>query len=315
MAKKKSGGAKKLLSKGKAKKKKAARKTKVTALSKSSSRKKIAGKKVRSAAKKRPTSQPASKETRSAERSTLAGGTFPVPAPAVAELLKGFSIYSTEVEGELITPTGAAIISTVCDNYGAIPEIKVEYVGYGAGSREYKDFPNVLRMMVGETTGETCPSSGILTDKLTLIETNIDDISPQILGYVMDRAFELGALDCWFTPIQMKKNRPATTVSILCQPNDKDTFDDLLYRETSTLGVRIREVERECLSREFVKVETQFGSVDVKIARRGGEIVNAMPEFEQVKKLALENGVSFMTVRVAVWARLNTKERSSGADA
>jgi len=245
----------------------------------------------------------------------MAHGTFPIPPPAVAELLKGYPIYSTDVEGELMTPTGAAIISTVCETYGAIPEMKVEQTGYGAGTREYKDFPNVLRFMLGETASVGVLYDGVQTDKLTLIETNIDDISPQILGYVMDRAFDLGALDCWFTPIHMKKNRPATTVSILCQPSAKDTFADLLYRETSTLGVRIGEVQRECLAREFVNVDTQFGSVDVKVARRGGEIVNAMPEFEQVKKLALQNGVSFVTVRDAVWAKLNTKKRSSGADA
>jgi len=129
----------------------------------------------------------------------------------------------------------------------------------------------------------------------------------------MERAFDLGALDCWFTSIQMKKNRPATVVSILCQPSDKDKLADLLYRETSTLGVRIREIERECLPREFVRVETKYGPVDVKIARRGVDIVNAMPEFDQVKKLALEHKVSFVTVRDAVWAELN-KEKTSAAD-
>ena len=244
----------------------------------------------------------------------MAHGTFPVPPPAVAELLTGFPIYSTDVEGELITPTGAAIISAVCDSYAALPEITVERVSYGAGTREYKDFPNVLRLLLGESAAEKASNSNVLTDRLILLETNIDDISPQILGFVMERAFDLGALDCWFTSIQMKKNRPATVVSILCQPGDKDKLADLLYRETSTLGVRIREIERECLPREFVKVETKYGPVDVKIARRGIDIVNAMPEFDQVKKLALEHKVSFVTVRDAVWAELN-KEKSSGADA
>jgi len=244
----------------------------------------------------------------------MAHGTFPVPPAAVAELLTGFQIYSTDVEGELITPTGAAIISTLCDSYGVIPEIKVERSSYGAGTREYRDFPNVLRLILGDSAAEKSSNSNVLTDRLILLETNIDDISPQILGFVMERAFDLGALDCWFTSIQMKKNRPATVVSILCQPSDKDKLADLLYRETSTLGVRIREIERECLPREFVRVETKYGSVDVKIARRGIDIVNAMPEFEQVKKLALENKVSFVAVRDAVWAELN-KEKSSGADA
>jgi uncharacterized protein (DUF111 family) len=230
----------------------------------------------------------------------------------VAELLTGAPIYSTEIEGELMTPTGAAIISTVCDSYGKIPEITVEQVGYGAGTREYKGFPNVIRIMVGVGASEQ-PST--INEQLLSIETNIDDISPQILGYVMDRAFELGALDCWFTPIQMKKNRPATMVSILCEPGRREALTDLLYRETSTLGVRVREVDRECLPREIVKVSTEFGVVDVKIARRGHEIMNAMPEYEQVKEIARERGVALLVVRDAVLAKLNEKEKSSGAEA
>jgi uncharacterized protein (TIGR00299 family) protein len=243
----------------------------------------------------------------------MAHGTFPVPPPAVAELLTGVPIYSTEIDGELITPTGAAIISALCDSYGPIPQIRVEQTAYGAGTREYKDFPNVLRLIVGETT--EAEETRLFTDRLTLIETNIDDVSPQILGYVMERSFELGALDCWFTSIQMKKNRPATMVSILCRTSEREAFAGLLYRETSTLGVRVREVDRECLPREFVKVRTEFGEVDVKIARRGGDVVNAMPEYEQVKKLALEKNIPFGVVHDAVLAKLNEKERSSSADA
>jgi uncharacterized protein (DUF111 family) len=131
----------------------------------------------------------------------------------------------------------------------------------------------------------------------------------------MERSFELGALDCWFTPIQMKKNRPATMVSILCKSVNKDIFAELLYSETSTIGVRIREVDRECLSREMVSVETRYGTVDVKIARRANEVMNAMPEYDQVKKLAREKGVAFSVVRDAVLAQLDTKEKSSVADA
>ena len=243
----------------------------------------------------------------------MAHGNFPVPPPAVAELLTGIPVYSTEIEGELITPTGAAIISTLCDSYGVLPEMKVEVTSYGAGTREYTDFPNVVRLMLGETANAKV--ANVSTDRLILIETNIDDISPQILGYVMERSFELGALDCWFTPIQMKKNRPATMVSILCKSVNKDIFAELLYSETSTIGVRIREVDRECLSREMVSVETRYGTVDVKIARRANEVMNAMPEYDQVKKLAREKGVAFSVVRDAVLAQLDTKEKSSVADA
>ncbi len=250
----------------------------------------------------------------------MAHGKFPVPPPAVAELLKDFAIYSTEIEGELITPTGAAIISTVCNEFGNIPEMKVEKTAYGAGTREYKDFPNALRLILGKTTDSKKIHSQINTDehgfetknqkpktknrKLIQIETNIDDLSPQILGFVMERAFELGALDCWFTPIQMKKNRPATLVSILCDEEKKEVLIELLYTETSTLGVRIKEVERNCLPRETVKVETQFGEVNVKIAKYNDKIVNAKPEYEQIREIALKSNKSLREVEREILNRL-----------
>jgi pyridinium-3,5-bisthiocarboxylic acid mononucleotide nickel chelatase len=237
----------------------------------------------------------------------MAHGTFPVPPPAVAELLTGIPIYSTEIEGELITPTGAAIISVLCDSYGVISNVTPEKISYGAGSREYKDFPNVLRLILGDGA-ET--DRGKHPEKLTLIETNLDDVSPQVLGFLMERAFDLGALDCWFSPIQMKKNRPATMVSILCKEADRETFSELLYTETSTLGIRIKDVDRECLEREFVKVRTEFGDVDIKVARRSGKIVNAMPEYEQLKKLALDRGVPLNVVKEAALAKFKEAERT-----
>src|SRR5678815_4428625 len=133
----------------------------------------------------------------------MAHGQFPIPPPAVAELLKGVPFYSTEIKGELLTPTGAAIITTVCSEYGPIPEMKTDATGYGAGTREYPDFPNVLRVLLGETEGDTGTD-----ERLWMLETNLDDASPQIIGHVMDRVLESGALDCFFTPVQMKKNRP-----------------------------------------------------------------------------------------------------------
>jgi uncharacterized protein (DUF111 family) len=129
----------------------------------------------------------------------------------------------------------------------------------------------------------------LTTNNLFLLETNIDDLSPQILGFVMERAFELGALDCWFTPIQMKKNRPATMISILCEEEKREVLSELLYTETTTLGIRVREIERNCLSREIVKVETEFGAIDIKIARYDGKIVNAKPEYEQIREIALQS--------------------------
>jgi uncharacterized protein (TIGR00299 family) protein len=219
-------------------------------------------------------------------------------------------IYSTQIEGELITPTGAAIIATVCKEFGSIPEMIVERTAYGAGTREYKDFPNVLRLMIGEVQSSKFKVQSQLagdhqpptTDNLILLETNIDDLSPQILGFVMDRAFELGALDCWFTPIQMKKNRPAIMISILCSEDKKENLEELLYTETSTLGVRIRKVERNCLRRKSQKIKTEFGEIDIKIAFYQGKIVNLKPEFEQIKQISLSYGMTFQEVERKVFS-------------
>ncbi|MEP6946571.1 MAG: nickel pincer cofactor biosynthesis protein LarC [Acidobacteriota bacterium] len=243
----------------------------------------------------------------------MAHGKFPVPPPAVAELLSGIPIYSTEIEGELITPTGAAIIATLCDSYGAIPEMQLEHAAYGAGTREYSGFPNVLRLMIGTTaTSEPTTESD---EKLILIETNIDDLSPQILGFVMERAFELGARDCWFTPIQMKKNRPATMVSILCKAADQEGLSHLMYTETTTIGLRKTKVDRECLGRRIVSVSTRFGPIDVKVAVLGDTEVNAMPEYDQVKKAAVQHGVPYRVVRDAVLAEIRANSDANTAKA
>jgi uncharacterized protein (TIGR00299 family) protein len=239
----------------------------------------------------------------------IAHGKFPVPPPAVTELLKGVPFYSTEIRGELATPTGVAIVTTVCEEFGNGSEMTVDQIGYGAGTREYDKFPNVLRMIVGKT--ERVEKS---TDELVLLETNIDDLSPQVLGFVMERAFEIGALDCWFTPIQMKKNRPAVMLSVLCESEKRAELTDLIYQETTTLGIRVRAVERECLEREFIKVETEYGLIDVKIGKLDGRVVNAMPEYEQVRRIALEKGIAFRTVRDAALSAFNiTKSKSASS--
>ena len=235
----------------------------------------------------------------------MAHGKFPVPPPAVVELLNGIPYYSTEIEGELATPTGVAIVSTLCEV--SAKEIVADKVGYGAGTREYKGFPNALRVILGHS--EATPSS----DRAILLETNIDDLSPQVLGYVLERAFEMGALDAWFTPIQMKKNRPAVLISILCEPDKRERFLELLYTETSTLGVRTREVERQCLEREVITVETKFGPIDVKIGKFNGRVVNVMPEYEPVRQLALQYGVPFRVVSDAALAALEERERRAAA--
>jgi len=222
----------------------------------------------------------------------MAHGRFPIPPPAVAELLKGVPFYAGDVEGELLTPTGAAIITTVCDDYGPIRQMTTESTGYGAGTREYPDFPNVLRVFVGETSLAT-------DERLWMIETNLDDASPQIIGHVMDRVLESGALDCFFTPVQMKKNRPGVLLSVLCGPDEKEGLMKLLFMETTTLGVRSYEVGRRALERSAVRVETQYGPIDVKVAHLDGRVVNEMPEFEQCREAATKANVPLKTVEEA----------------
>ena len=172
-----------------------------------------------------------------------------------------------------------------------------EAVGYGAGTRQYKDFPNVLRVLLGET------EPGAATDeRLWMIETNIDDTSPQLLGHVMDRAFELGALDCYFTPVQMKKNRPGVLLSVLCETDQKELLLNLLFTETTTLGIRSYEVTRRALRRSVMRVETQYGPIDVKVGHLNGRVVNEMPEFDQVRAAATKAGVPVKIVEDAVRA-------------
>ena len=224
----------------------------------------------------------------------MAHGRFPIPPPAVAELLKGVPFYAGEIKGELLTPTGAAIITTVCNEYGPIPQMTTESTGYGAGTREYPDFPNVLRVFVGET------ELTVATDeRLWMIETNLDDASPQIIGHVMDRVLESGALDCFFTPVQMKKNRPGVLLSVLCAPAEKEAVMRLLFLETTTLGVRSYQVGRRALERTAVRVETQYGPIDVKVAHLDGRVVNEMPEFEQCRAAAVRAGVPLKVVEEA----------------
>ena len=243
---------------------------------------------------------------------TMAHGKFPVPPPAVAELLKGKPIYSTEIEGELVTPTGAAIIAAVCESFGTIPEMSVEATGYGAGTREYKDFPNVLRLMVGEAA-EFGKRPAKDHDDLVLMETNIDDSTPQSVGFVMERAFELGALDCWFTPVQMKKNRPGVVVSVLSSPENRDALLAMLFAETTTIGIRTSQVARVSLDRRIETVNTQFGECRIKIALREGRVVNAMPEYEDVRRLALENQVPFRIVWESAAAAGREREKAASA--
>lgn len=224
----------------------------------------------------------------------IAHGRFPIPPPAVAELLKGVPFYATDIKGELLTPTGAAIITTVCNEYGPIPQMTTESTGYGAGTREYEDFPNVLRVFLGVTQSESATD-----ERLWMIETNLDDLSPQIIGHVMDRVLELGALDCFFTAVQMKKNRPGVLLSVLCEREQKEAMMKLLFMETTTLGIRSYEVGRRALQRSVFQVETQYGPIDVKVAHLDGRVVNEMPEFEQCRQAAAKANVPLKAVEEA----------------
>jgi uncharacterized protein (TIGR00299 family) protein len=226
----------------------------------------------------------------------MAHGRFPVPPPAVVELLRAAPTYATDIQGELVTPTGAAIISTVCDSYGAQPPMRVESVGYGAGAREYERFPNALRVMIGETEGDAA------SEKLFVVETNLDDASPQIVGHVMERAFERGALDCYFTPVQMKKNRPGVLISVLCRPAEREAIYQLLFDETTTLGVRSYAVERRALPRESVLIETEFGAIRIKVARSQDRIVNATPEYDDCRAAARKFNAPLRDVEAAARA-------------
>lgn len=248
---------------------------------------------------------------------TMEHGKYPVPPPAVANLLEGVPAYATEITGELVTPTGAAIITTLCREFGPMPEMVVEKNGYGAGTREYENFPNVLRMILGNSKPKTLAAKagpeGSIMEDLVVLETNIDDMSAQIVGFVSERALALGALDCWATPIQMKKGRPGTSISVLCSEDLRPAITELLFTETTTLGIRSSVVERISLPREVDTVETKYGPIEVKTASLNGSIVNVMPEYEQVKAAALEWKVPFRRVHGEAVAAFKGVARTAGS--
>ncbi len=234
----------------------------------------------------------------------MAHGRFPVPPPAVAELLSGVPVYATDIKGELVTPTGAAIITSVCDSFGPLPPMTLEKSGYGAGTRTYEKFPNTLRVLIGETEG-----SHPLDEHLWMLETNVDDMSSQYFGHVMEKAFELGALDCYFTPVHMKKSRPGVLLSILCRGLERELLMQMLFAETTTLGVRSYEVNRRALAREMVRIETPYGPIDVKVAYLNGAVINEMPEYDQCRSAAHKANVPLREVEAAVRLELSKRRR------
>ena len=223
----------------------------------------------------------------------MAHGVLPVPAPATANLLLGKPTYSNGVQRELVTPTGAAIVATLCDSFGAQPAMIVSAIGYGAGSADLEGQPNVLRITIGEAAEKVVPG---YDHEITVIEANLDDMNPQIYGYFQEKALAAGALDVFTTPVQMKKNRPGTLLTVLCQPGDAQALMSLIFAETTTFGVRTHAAQRRVLPREFVKVITSFGEVRVKLSRLNGRILHVAPEYDDCRKLAEEKKVPLQRV-------------------
>ena len=235
-----------------------------------------------------------------------AHGTLPVPAPATARLVQGAPVYSAGPDGELLTPTGALLVTGFAARFGPLPAMRVERIGYGAGTRTTPGWPNVLRLFVGETA-EARPR-----DTIVVVECDIDDMSPQLFGPLMERLLASGAVDVYYTPVQMKKGRPGILVTALAPPDRRESVVAALFRETTTIGVRYHEAGRECLGREFVTVPTRHGDVRIKLARLEGRTVNAMPEFDDCARLASQRGVPVREVQAEALRAYH--DRAGGPD-
>jgi len=219
-------------------------------------------------------------------------GTYPVPAPATARLVAGVPVYSSGAQGELLTPTGALLVTGFAQSFGPVPAMTIDRIGYGAGDRNPPDTPNVLRLLVGQSV-----AAGPL-ERVVVVECEMDDMNPQLFGPLMDRLYGAGALEVFYTPVQMKKNRPGTLVTIVAPPARRPALTGVLFAETTTIGVRFHELSRERLDREIVEVATPLGAVRFKIARRGGQILNAAPEFEDCARVAATHQRSIKDVQM-----------------
>jgi hypothetical protein len=223
-----------------------------------------------------------------------AHGILPVPAPATAELLRGSPTYSSGILKELVTPTGAAIATTLATRFGDMPLINLQSIGYGAGSADLAERPNVLRLLIGDAVGM---EKGERWDApITVIEANLDDMNPQLYGYFVEQAFAAGALDVFSTSVQMKKNRPGILVTLMCESASENKLIDLIFRETTTIGVRTHEVRRRTLEREIVPVATPLGEVRMKVSRMNGTMLNATPEYEDCRQIAAQKGIPLKQV-------------------
>jgi uncharacterized protein (TIGR00299 family) protein len=226
-------------------------------------------------------------------------GTLPVPAPATLNLLRGAPVYSSGPQVELVTPTGAAIVKTLSARFAPFPAMKIEKVGYGAGAREFSDHPNVLRISIGEAaaaapvnpsqiarSASTAAADDRIDDRIMVLEANLDDLSPQVLGYAMERLLAEGALDVFSVPVQMKKSRPGALLTVLAKIEDANRLTKTIFAETTTLGVRRREEQRQTLARRWENVNTTWGPVRIKVASMNGTISNYAPEYEDCRALA-----------------------------
>jgi uncharacterized protein (TIGR00299 family) protein len=222
-----------------------------------------------------------------------AHGTFPVPAPATARLVAGVPVYQEGPAVELTTPTGALLVTGFADDYGPMPAMRVSRTGYGAGTKDFKERPNVFRVFVG--TADEAAARG----HVTVLEFELDDMNPQLYGVLMDQLLAAGALDVFYAAVQMKKNRPGTLVTVLSPPDRRDALARIVFRETTTLGVRYHDMRRDCLAREHVVVDTPWGAVAVKVGRLGGDVTSATPEFDDCVRVARAAGVAVKDVQAA----------------
>jgi uncharacterized protein (TIGR00299 family) protein len=236
---------------------------------------------------------------------TCQHGIMPVPAPATMELLQGFPVHPIDIKGELVTPTGAALVTTLADptSAGRMPRMRVLASGFGAGKKQFvPDMPNLLRIVLGETEERVAADPTPAT--IAVLETNLDDLSPEAFDLAMERCFAAGALDVFFTPVQMKKNRPGTIMTVLCSPEHADTLAGVLFRETGTFCIRTREQSRYTLEREWQTVATSFGDIRLKVGRWQGEVMSVAPEYEDCRRAAVARDVPLHAVyRAALAAR------------
>jgi uncharacterized protein (TIGR00299 family) protein len=231
-----------------------------------------------------------------------AHGLFPVPAPATVKLLGDAPVYAGAVQKELVTPTGALIATTYASAFGPIPAMSVEQVGYGAGERDNPQTPNVLRVLIGRAADQSS------AERVTVVECEIDDMNPQLFGVAMERLYAAGALEVFYTPVQMKKNRPGTLLTVVVAPDKRAAITDVVFRETTTIGLRYHEVDRECLAREIVTVSTPLGAVRFKVSSRNGHVVTATPEFEDCATLAAANNLAVREVQAIAIAAYGALE-------